>query len=235
MNVKERHDVEAAIGGRKVQRAADVARRRAQIGVAQGDDLGPAGGARGVQHEGDVGGLRTTAFARRAGRRAGERKRPGRGARLQFQHRDTVRSRDLDRRGLRAGLDDQRLRREVGQIKVELGRPVGRIERRGGRTRGEGEEGARHIRAVGQHDRDAVSAPESERVQRGDRRVHVAAQGGVFERRAFGRADGDRAVRALGDQSVNGVRIRHMGSDVPRFRCAAGNPTGAGPPAASNL
>ena len=69
------------------------------------------------------------------------------------------RSATADRRPVLAAAHDQdRLGAEVGEVEVELVGAVGGVERRGGRAAGDRDEGRRHLRPVGQHDRHAVAA-----------------------------------------------------------------------------
>ena len=61
VNVKQRHDVEAAILGHKLQTVADVGGRRHQIALRERHDLGPRRGSRGVEHHGHIPGQSVTA------------------------------------------------------------------------------------------------------------------------------------------------------------------------------
>ena len=74
VDVEQRHDIEADVVRRQLQRPADMARRGGEVGVAQRHDLRPRRGARGVQHEGDVVRLRRDRPMRgcRSGRGAAE-------------------------------------------------------------------------------------------------------------------------------------------------------------------
>ena len=72
--------------------------------------------------------------------------------------------------------DDQRPGPEVGEVEVELLLPVGRVQGCGRGAAGDGEEGRRHLRPVGQHDRHPVAAADAELVQ--------AAHGGSVPARA---------------------------------------------------
>ena len=64
-------------------------------------------------------------------------------------------------RALHAFQDHQRLGIEIGQIEVEFLGAIGGIERRGGGAAGDGDEGGRHFRPIGQHDGDTVVAADA--------------------------------------------------------------------------
>ena len=74
---------------------------------------------------------------------------------------------DLDRRAGLGLADQDRLGADVGEVEVELVGAIGRVERRGGRGRGDRDEGRRHLRPVGEHDGDAVARADAERGQPG--------------------------------------------------------------------
>ena len=76
---------------------------------------------------------------------------------------------------------------KVGQVELEFLRAVGRVERRGRGAGGDRHKGSRHLRAVRQHDRDAIVAAYAERVQARDRLARELSKGFKAERRAVRR------------------------------------------------
>ena len=66
-------------------------------------------------------------------------------------------------------------------------------------------EAARHLRAVAEHDADAVVAADAERVQARQRVGDEAAQAAVVEAGPAGRGERDGVVGAGGEQLLQGL------------------------------
>ena len=135
--------------------------RGADVGLGQRDDLRTGRRARRVQDQSNVvgpGGRRLFDCDRPNSLFAVEDEEPRRPVRerTQFDDRDTERSGNFTRGGVEIRLDDQRPRVEIGQVELELGRPVGGIERRAGRGGCHRQEGGCHLRPIRQHGGDPV-------------------------------------------------------------------------------
>ena len=109
-------------------------------------------------------------------------------------------------RAFHALQDHQRLGIEIGKIEIEFLGAIGGIERRGGGAAGNGDEGRRHFRPVGQHHGDAVAAPDAHGVEACDRALRQFAQVLVRQRGPLRRADGRRLVTARLEQVFDGAR-----------------------------
>ena len=193
VNVKQRHDVETTVLGAEGQAPRHASGGRADVGVAQRNELGPRRRPRSVEHECCFAGLRE---ARRVGlpanRVAGQLERPGGalGDRLQLGDRDAeLAGRGACRRVGVIRVDHQQPGAEVRQVKVALFLAVSRVE---GRRRGPGsdtDERARHLGSVGKHDGDGVAAPDAELVQPGDGLRRLSPERVVGHRAATGGAE----------------------------------------------
>ena len=98
---------------------------------------------------------------------------------LSSSDRDAELPRDGERRRAPSPRCDARApsRLEVAQVELELLGAIGGVERRGGGARADADEGRRHLRPVGQHDRDPIVPPDAEAVQRLDRAAARATGG----------------------------------------------------------
>ena len=221
--------------GASASESRDVAGRGGDIGLAQRHDLRPRRRARGVEDERDVGG--SARPGRRGGAdRASPGEREGAGRRtvadLEAKDGDAEPLGDGDRRARRCPpRRGAPWRREIGEVELELLGAIGRVERRGGRGRADGEEGRGHLRSVRQHDRDAVVPADAEPVEACGRVADEAAERAIAERSAARRHDG----RRLGGAAVE--KIEHV--PKPRLCWTLSENSGAGPqgatPAAETL
>ncbi len=183
VDVEQRHHVQAPVRRREFERARDVPRRVAQVGVRQRHLLGPRRCARGVQHQRHIPvlgrlerPLHATLDAERARRFLLER--------IQIEDVDPARLRRGDRRRHRSALDDQCPGLEIGKVEIELRLAVSRVERSAHRARRDGKERRRHLRSIRQYDGDPAAAPDSPRLERGPRPVDLRKQPGVTQGRA---------------------------------------------------
>ena len=133
VNVKQRHDLEAAILRREGKRLCDVVCRRADILLRQRYDLGSRRRARRMQDESDGRGIGLTRRSRGTrGCCAIETERAGALLRRRRErddcHAEIARHREGGRRAAR--FDDQRLRTEVRHVEMEFVGAIGWIERR---------------------------------------------------------------------------------------------------------
>ena len=152
VDVKQRHDVEAAIFRRQRERFADVGGGGAHVALPERHDLGARGGAGGVQHEGHIVGfwaapgrsaapeMSASSVNSPAGRSVG---------RDQLDDRDAAARGDVEDGRRVAALHEDGARFEVGEIEVELLRAVAGVERCGGGGGGDAGERGGHLGAVG--------------------------------------------------------------------------------------
>ena len=212
MNMKQRHHVEAAIAWAELQPRRDVVGRGRDICLTERHDLGTRGRAGRMQYQRDIVGLGGTGLRRSAARLAGkaERARARRPVRREFNQRDPELLGDGNCGRGAAGFNDQRLRVEVAHVELELVAAIGGIERRGGRSGGDAHERGRHLRAVRQHDRDAVAAPDAERVERADGFINQPAQGRIGQRRRVMRENRGRVVAPRGEEVFQSPRRSHV-------------------------
>ena len=128
-----------------------------------------------MEQQGNVVGLGQdgTAFAV-----PGERKAAGRvsGGNHDLVDRDAQLPGGLHRRRLAALFDNQGLGRDIPHVEGEFILAIGGVERRRGRAAGDGDEGGRHLRAVGQDDGDPVVAAQAEPVEGAHRAPGEGAQ-----------------------------------------------------------
>ena len=103
------------------------------------------------------------------------------------------------------------------------------VERRGGCARGDTEEGRRHLRAVGQHDRHSLTAAQPEAVECPDYFVHVGAERVERQRPPPGRRQGHCLGGAPLEESEDRAALGHRGAPIGW----SGHAAGAGPEAAS--
>ena len=201
----------------RAQRRADMGGGRREIGVAERNQFRARRGARGMQQQRDVVGLRQFGCGGRTDRLALDAKASGRLVleRDQPQHADPKPFGDCDSRACLVLGDEDRLRSDIGQVEIEFVGAVGRVERCGRGACGDRQEGRRHLRPVRQHDRDAVATADAARVQLLRRRFHLAAQRAMRQRIAFGREDRRRVVRAGGKPRYDRRSVRQRG---PRGR-----------------
>ena len=184
--MKERHDVEAAVGASERNARGDVRRGRADVALRERHDLRARRRARRVQHERDVIGRGVSAARARRFRAAIDRKQTRGPACVERKRRDVDAELggDGERRRFRARLDDEQSRLEVSQIKAKLVRTVGGVQRRRRRRGADRDERARHLGPIWQHDRNGVVAPDAELVEPRHRPRHVAAQLSICQRRS---------------------------------------------------
>ena len=174
VDVKERHHVEAAIGGPEREAARDVRRRGAQVALRERDHLRTRRGARGVEHEREAGRARgsnapATSSWPRAGSAPAQLEPAGcrAGADDDVGHRNAARRRHPARRVPLARRHQQQRGVQIVEVEGQLGLGVGGVERR--------------ARAVSRHRPGTRSPPRARwaapgrRRRRARRRAHAAS------------------------------------------------------------
>ena len=110
-------------------------------------------------------------------------------------------------------LHHQGLGLQIPEIEVEFIGPVGGVQRRRGRAGADGQEGASHVRPVGQYDRHPVLAADPAGIECTHRALGELAEGAVAQRRPVRAEDGRGAGRLAAEQ----LNQRHhvLSTDTP--------------------
>ena len=158
VDVKERHDDQAAVARRELIGGRDVGDRRHQVAVRERHAFGPAGGAAGVQEQGDVVRRRRRSVGIRCGLAAlPPHEDLALGIKAAFPDRNLQLARGFAG-GMIAWRHDDRLGAGVFQVEAKLLDLVSRIERRGdGTCPGRGQESDEELQVVGQDDGDWIA------------------------------------------------------------------------------
>ena len=237
--MEERHHLQRTVLGGEGQRLGDAGSGAGQVPLAQGNDLGPRGGARGVQDQSHVVGGRTARcrcalrlpIGGRVERTLHRHRSPPRGpalpARLgsQVERADTAGDRASQCHRQHAGVHlasrgpgggartvrpgDERPGAEVIQVEAQLVEAVLGVERCGAAGAGSGQEGDGHLGAVGNDDGDAIGRTQAEAPELACEPVHLGPQLAMSEHRAVGPDD---------PRSVIGASVKQ-----PSQRPAAGH------------
>ena len=200
VDVEERHDVEAAVVGRELERRARCCAREAtRLACASGTSFGREVVPEVWRRSATSSSLAGVAVARGRGWPSRRRVRsPG----------SPARTRSSTPAGISgaggAGGDDQGLRTEVFEVEEDLGVRVGGVEGGGAAVAGHTEEGERHQWPVGEDDADAVGGGNAGAGELSAEAVDLAADGVVAQGEAAGRGDGRRAGVAGGEEVKKG-------------------------------
>jgi hypothetical protein len=158
--------------------------------------LGPGRRTRGVQQERDIVGGRRRRWQCLA-RLSGEREEARRvvHVRHKIQNRHALGARDGSSRRVIVCKHDERLRIEIGQIKVEVISAIGRVQRSAGCARRDGQKRGGHLRPVRQDHRDSVAVADAEGTQRRADVLQMCVQAGIRQRATILSEDGDSIGR----------------------------------------
>ena len=104
---------------------------------------------------------------------------------------------------LRPCLQDQCLGAQVFEVEGELVHPVGGVERCRRGVRGRAEEGRRHLRPVGEHDRHPVARADACAGERIAGAPDLLAEPAISQRLALRRRDGNVVAPAPFQQRVD--------------------------------
>ena len=120
-----------------------------------------------------------------------------------------------DCRGLGPLFNNQSFCIQIVEIKIKFFLAVSRVQGRRRRAAANGNECRRHFRAIGQHNGDAVVAPNTQFVESRHRRVSQRPQPSVIEHTAVGCADRRRIFRTSIQQVSDRLEVCHV--PISRF------------------